>query len=72
MKMVLLLKPLLNCCFKIYKNLMAFHYHLLQIEAFGLFQEFRKIFARSFVFLSTYLYLSTQKQMVKERLLIQK
>ena len=70
--MALLLKPLLNYFFKICGNFMIFYYHLFQIEDPNLFQESEKIFLRFLVFLSTYLYLSTQKQMVKVRLLIKR
>lgn len=70
--MALLLKLLLNYWFKICGNFMVFYYHLVEIETSNLFQKFGKISLRFLVFLSTYLYFFTQKQIVKMRLLIKR
>lgn len=59
MKIILLLKQLLNYYLKMFGNFIAFYYCLLQIKTLGLFQEFEKISVKSLVFQLAYLYFFT-------------
>lgn len=72
MKIILLLKLLLNYYYKTFRNLKIFYYCLFQIKIFSLFQKFGKIFLKSLIFLSTYLYFFIQKYINKLKLLIKR